>query len=533
MSNLPTWVFDESPIDDPFGYGDRAVRFLRQLKHPKSKLDGFQFQLDPWQERIVRRIYGPRHADGRRIVRTVSMMLPRGNRKTSLGAALALLHTIGPENTPRAENIVAASDRSQARIAYEEAYSIVKTISALDGKLRLTDSKNRIANAKTAAWFEALSADGRVAHGHTPAFALVDEIHAWPKRDLWEAITSGLIKVPNSLLMVISTAGRGTENVAWTHFDYARKVARGEVQDETLLPILFETDRDADWLDEDVWRRVNPGMAYGYPDLHGMRVLAKQAKESPSERASFQQLVLNMWLDGAADPFVDMMIYDEGAVEIDLDDLEGAPCWIGVDLSATNDLTCVVACFREGGDGFQVVPFFFCPEEQLRARSDRDRVPYVEWAEEGFITATPGTVVDLHAVEAQIRELCARFEVREIAFDPHMARTMISDLLDDGLPAVEMRQGWVTMAPAIKDLERAILGRRFRHGGHPVLRWNFENIAVRVDPAGNKGFHKGKSREKIDGAVAAAMALSRCAAGDSGISIYDRADDWSDEHAFF
>ena len=231
MSDPNAWIHDGSPIADPFGYDERAVRFLRGLKHPKSNLPGKAFQLDRWQERIVRRIYGPRHPDGSRIVRTVAMMLPRGNRKTSLGAALALLHTIGPENLPGGECMVAASDRSQARIAYQEAYHIVGTISQLAGKLHMTDSKNRIRNPKTGAFFEAISADARTAHGHTPVFALVDELHAWPKRDLWEAIKSGLVKVAGSLLMVISTAGRGHENVAWEFYDYARKVARGEVDD--------------------------------------------------------------------------------------------------------------------------------------------------------------------------------------------------------------------------------------------------------------------------------------------------------------
>jgi phage terminase large subunit-like protein len=137
-----------------------------------------------------------------------------------------------------------------------------------------------------------------------------------------------------------------------------------------------------------------------------------------------------------------------------------------------------------------------------------------------LITPTPGNVVDFRAVEDQVRALCERFQVREIAFDPHLARNMLNNLLEDGYPAVEMRQGWITMAPAVKELERAIIGRTFRHGGHPVLRWNFENIAVDTDKAGNRMFHKGKSRDRIDGAVASAMAVARAAAGAGG-TIYD------------
>ncbi|MCR5856578.1 terminase large subunit [Mesorhizobium sp. J428] len=531
-SSYPEWIFDGSTIDDPFGYGQRAIDFLGLLRHPKSRLPGQAFEVPDWHERIVRRIYGPCHPDGRRIVRTVVILLPRGNRKTSLGAALGLLHTIGPEKQPGSEAIFAASDRKQARIAYDEAMGIVQAHPKIEELMRLVDSKNRFVHKKSGAFMEAISADAGTQHGRTPIFALIDELHAWKKRDLYDVISTGMVKVPGSLKIIITTAGRGQENVAYEIVDYARKVARGEINDPTLLPILFETSANADWRDEEVWRRVNPGLANGFPDIEGLRALAREAEHRPGDREAFRQLHLNIWLDHSSDPFVDMSVYDEGAGMVDVDDLEQEPCWLAVDLSTVNDLTVIVAAWRWGEDGYIVHPWFFCPADNLRGRADRDGVPYPQWAEEGNITATPGNVVDYRSVEDQIRELCARFDVREIAFDPHMARNMIANLADDGLPVVEMRQGWVTMAPAIRELERAIVGRRFRHGGHPVLRWNFQNIAVETDKAGNKSFHKGKSTDRIDGAVAAAMAVARCAAGDNGRSSYDSAPENVDEWAF-
>jgi phage terminase large subunit-like protein len=272
-------------------------------------------------------------------------------------------------------------------------------------------------------------------------------------------------------------------------------------------------------------------MGGGYPDLTSYRDKAQKAINSPSDRDSFLQFNLNRWLDHSTSPFVEMLVYDQGAGAIDLDELKGESCWVGVDLSSNSDLTAVVACWRDGDDGYQVQPWFFCPEDNLRRRADKDGVAYPAWAADGFIIPTPGNVVDFHVVENQIRDLCDRFNVREIAFDSHLARNMLNNLLADGLPAVEMRQGWVTMAPAIKELERAIVGGRFRHGGHPVLRWNFDNIATETDKAGNKSFHKGKSRDRIDGAVAAAMAVARCAAGDNARSIYD-SPNWSPDWAF-
>ena len=532
MTSSLAWISDDSPIEDTHGYGQRAVDFLSILRHPKSRAPGRPFELPRWQERIVRRIYGPCHDDGRRIVRTVVILLPRGNRKTSLGAALGLLHTIGPERFPSGESIFAASDRKQARIAYDEAMGIVQADERISSRMRLVDSKNRFVHSKSGAFLEAISADAGTQHGRTPMFALIDELHAWKKRELWDVISTGMVKVPGSLKIVITTAGRGQENVAYDIVDYARKVARGEIVDPSMLPILFETAADADWRDEANWHRVNPGLACGFPDIEGLRALAREAEHRPGDREAFRQLHLNVWLDHSSDPFVEMSIYDEGAFAVDLSELEDEPCWLGVDLSSVGDLTVIVAAWPDGDDGYVVHPWFFCPAENLRGRADRDGVPYPDWAEAGLITATPGNVVDYRAVEDQIREICATFNVREIAFDPHMGRVMMANLLEDGLPVVEMRQGWVTMAPAVKELERAIIGRRFRHGGHPVLRWNFSNIAVETDKAGNKSFHKGKSSDRIDGAVAAAMAVARCAAGESNRSSYDDAPENIEEWAY-
>jgi phage terminase large subunit-like protein len=509
------------PIPDPLGHGDRAVRWLRALNHPKSNLPGRKFQLDPWQEDIVRRIYGPRHPDGSRIVRTVVLLLPRGNRKTSLCAALALLHTFGPERIDGGEVLSAASDRKQARIAFEEARGMIEISPQLKVLTNTQEYRNRILNTHRRSFYEALSCDAGSQHGRTPVFVLADELHAWKKRDLWDVLRSGLVKTPGSLLMVATTAGRGQENLAYEIVEDARKVARGQAVDPSILPIIYEAQKDEDWRDETVWRRVNPGLAHGYPDIEGLRQFAREAERKPGDRAAFRQLNLNIWLDHSADPFVDMDVYDEGAGPVDLAALEGEPCWLGVDLSSNGDLTCVVAAWREGEDGYIVHPFYFCPTDNLRARAERDGVPYPTWAEDGLITPTPGNVVDFRAVEQTVRDLCERFRVQEIAFDPHLARNMLNDLLEDGLPAVEMRQGWVTMAPAVKELERAIVGRRFTHGGHPVLRWNFENISVHTDAAGNRAFHKGKSRDRIDGAVAAAMAVARAAAGGAGGSGFD------------
>lgn len=532
IPSLPQWIFDGSPIADPLGYGERAVTFLRRLRHPKSTAPRSAFVLDFWQERIVRAIYGPRHPDGSRIVKTVVLLLPRGNRKTSLAGALSLLHTIGPERRPGGEVIFAASDRQQAGLGFREAAGIVREDKRILEAVRIYDAHNsvkKIQLRKDGTFLEAISGEGAPAHGRTPAFAFVDELHVWRNAELWKAITSALPKTKGALLIVATTAGRGRENIASEIVDRARKVARGEIVDPSLLPILFETPADADWRDESLWYAVNPGLALGYQDIEGLRQLARDGETSITARETFRQYNLNVWLDHSTDPFVDMAIYDRGNRPIPAD-IDRLPCWIGVDMSVTTDLTAVIACVRKG-DEFLIIPHFFVPADNLRARTDRDGVPYVEWARQGFITPTPGNVIDYGAVEACIRGLCERFDVREIGFDPAYAQPVMGPLTDDGFPCVTIRQGWVTQSPALNELERVILAGNLVHAGHPVLRWCFDNVAIHTDSAGNRTMHKGKSRDRIDGAVATWMAVSRAAAAESR-SMYD-SESFTDEMGFF
>lgn len=521
-STYPHWIYDGTPIEDTFGDGERAVAFLRWLKHPKSKMPGKGFQLDPWLERVVRRIYGPRHADGSRVVKTVVLLLPRGNRKTSTAAALALLHTVGPERVPHGEAIFAAADRKQASIAFKEALGIVQARSQISGAVKVYDAHNsakKIVHAKGGSFLEVISGDAGTQHGRTPVFVLADELHIWPNFYLWEALQSGLDKSDNTLMVIATTAGRGQDNVAWEQIEDARKVARGEVADPSILPILFEADRDADWRDEAVWYQTNPGLQHGYPSIDGFRRAAAKAERSMRERQSFKQLKLNIWLDQSTDPFIDMEVYDRCAG--DVEPMDNAPCWIGVDMSTTTDLTAVVAAFRDDDGTISVQPHFFLPGDLLRDRADRDGVPYPEWAEQGFLTATTGNVIDYGAVTEYLAELCARYNVRELNFDPAYAQPVMAPLLDEGLPVLRMRQGWVTQSPALNELERNIMGGTFRHGGHPILRWCFSNVAIHTDSAGNRTMHKGKSVKRIDGAVATWMAVSRAAANDNSASVWD------------
>jgi phage terminase large subunit-like protein len=529
-TNSLAWIYDNGPLPDPHGHGERAVKFINALRHPKSNLPKKQFQLDPWQERIVRRIYGDTRPNKQRRIKTVMLLIGRGNRKTTLAAAIELLHTVGPERVPQGLAVSIANDRDQARLTLDEMSGMIAAHPRLVEATRVQSTLNRITHDNSGARYQAMSADAATAHGRTPNFAFVDELHEFKKGDLYYAITSGLNKTPGSLLFIATTAGVGQTTIAWDLYDYAKRVAAGTVTDDSFLPILFQAEAESDWRDEQVWRDTNPGLAHGYPDIDGLRKFVREAEHRPAQREVFKRLHLGMWLDGAAEPAFDLAVWDEGNEPFDLVDLEGCKAWIGVDLSKVTDLCAVSAAIQmpapANDNTYALHVRSFAPSEGIRKRSDVDHVPYVLWSDQGFLAPTPGDTVDLAVVESAIRELCELFDVQEISFDRWSARQMMDNLAEDGLPVVEFPQNLATFAAPVIEFEKALFERRIVHGGNPLLRWAVGNLVFMEDASGNRRRHKAKSIDRIDPAVASIMAVGRAAANASVSSSYVT-EDWA------
>ncbi len=521
MTISKDWLTNDEPLPDPHGKGARAIAFVEKLRHHEGKFAGRHFRLHGWQRRIVQRIYGDTDEHGLRIIKTVFILLPRGNGKTTLCSALALLHLLGPESEAAGQVILAAADREQASIAFNAADRMVRQSPTLTRITHTTASHKRMVHERSASLLKAISHEAYSKHGMSISALIADELHAWPTRELWDVLTSSMGKREAPLTVAITTAGIGVHGLAWELYDYAKRVASGEVTDPTFLPIIFEAPSDCDWRDERVWQAVNPAMASGFRSIDEMRMMARRASEVPAQLEAFKRLYLNIWSDGAASPWLDMGVYDEGASALSIDEFIGQPCWIGVDLSSVEDLTAIVAAFALEGGGYAVFPFFFVPQDTLRRRQERDQVPYVRWAEEGHLIATPGSVVDYDIVEHQLHDLAERFDVREIVIDRWNSTGTINRLSAAGLPVATFGQGFASMSAAVKEIERAILSRSLHHGGHPILRWNFKNAVTDQDAAGNIKFNKGRSADKIDGAVAAAMAVARAAAAQGIESPYE------------
>lgn len=515
------WLFSDDPLPDPHGKGEAAVKFIKALKHPKSKLPGNAFDLSPWQERIVRRVFGDTLPDGSRRVNELFLMVGRGNRKTSLMAACLMLFLVGPERVPGSTIASLANSREQAALTFKEMAGICRATPRILEAVKIQDSEKRITYRRHDIAYEALSSDAKNAHGRTDVAAFWDEGHAENKDDLLEAIETGLNKSSNTLLLSASTAGIGQTGPFWNKYSHARKIVDGKVEDETFLPILFEMPADGDWRSDEWLYATNPGLPHGYPNLKKLLRYRARCEHSPAERDSYRRLHLGVYLDGAANPEWDLAIWDECNGSFSLDELAGSRAWLGIDLSRQTDLTAVAICIELEGGGWALHVQSFAPEEGIRKRADVDHAPYPQWAEEGHLTACPGDLVDLEMIEGYILDLHDKFKLQEVAFDRKLAGRMMRSLDDRGVPVVDFPQTIMTFAPAVNDFERLFLDRQLAHGGNPLLRWCMGNVVLYRDANNNRRPDKGRSIDRIDPVVAAIMACSRAVAGASKRSPYE------------
>ena len=484
----------------------RAVEFIETYcRHVKGEWAGDLFILERWEKEFVRNLFGWRRADGTRRYRRAYLEIPRKNGKSLLMAAIGL-YLLFADGEPGAEIYSCAGDRSQAAIVFDLAKQIVEKERRL--KRRCTIFRRSIIVPSTGSTYQVLSADASRHHGKNSSAILFDELHAQPNRELWDVMTSSTGSRRQPLVLAITTAGYDRESICWEQHDYAVKVDRGDVDDPTFLGVIYAADEDDDWTSEAVWRKANPnfGISIKPEDMHDE---CRRAKESPAHQNAFRRLRLNQWTEQAT-RWIDITVWDRGRGALPpWVELEDIGAWGGLDLATTTDIAALVWGFWLGDGVFGILPRLFCPEDTIALRTKRDRVLYSTWQREGKLIATPGNVVDYDMVIEQILDDAEHLDCREIGYDPWNATHVATRLQDEGLTIVPVRQGWKTMSPPTKELEKLVISNKLLHGGHPVLRWMAGNVAVMMDPAGNLKPARDKSFEKIDGIVAAIMSLGR------------------------
>lgn len=494
-------------VSDP---GERAVRFINALTHTKGDWAGKPFELRPWQEDIVRKLFGALNPDGTRQYRTCYVEIPRKNGKTELAAAVALYMLLG-DREQGGEIYGAAVDLEQASLAFNVAAQMLRNEPELAGRVQIIPSRRRIVYPETGSVYRAIPADAPSAHGYNASGLIYDELHAAPDRELWDVLTSSMGTRRQPVTFVITTAGYDRDSICWELHRYAERVRDGIITDPTFLPVLYGAAAEADWLDEAVWRAVNPALG-DFRSLDEMRVMAAQAREVPARQNAFRRLYLCQWTEQATRALA-MERWDAGAEAVDPAALRGRPCFAGLDLASSGDLAAFVLLFPPMGDEtrYRVLPRFWVPAENLERRA-RDAVSYRAWVEAGLIEATEGNQIDYDVIRARIREDGERFAIREIAYDRWGAVQIATQLQGDGFTLVPFGQGFASMAAPTREFLALVTGGRIAHGGHAVLRWMASSLALAQDAAGNLKPDRNASTKgggKIDGLAALIMALGR------------------------
>lgn len=498
---------------------DRAVSFFpRFLRHSKGRWGGDPFTLEPWQIEIVRKIFGWKRQDGTRKYRTVYIEVPRKNGKSTFCAGLGafLLYADGESG---ADIYSAAADRDQARIIFDEAQRMVEGSPSLRARSEIF--RSAITYPRKAASWKALSADAFRQHGLNPHGILFDELHTQRTRDLYDTLSTALGARTQPLTVLITTAGYDRNSICWELHEYARKILKGIIEDDTFLPVIYAAETEDDWTDPKVWAKANPNLGVSISEEFLASECAR-AQRMPAYENTFRRLYLNQWTSQET-RYIPMEAWDKIEDPVDPITLEGLPCYAGLDLSSTTDLTALVLVFRVG-DAFKVLPYFWIPEDDLKVRGDRDHVPYITWAKQGLLNTTPGNVIDYGAVYAKIEELSQRFQIREIAFDRWQAAAIAQQIEEAGILPVPFGQGFNSMSFPTKELLRLVISGNLHHGGNPILRWMADNVVAKTDPAGNMKPDKGKSRQRIDGIVATIMGLDRSVRNEDAnpASVYEK-----------
>ena len=512
---LPTSHYDKKKAD-------RAVTFIENLCHTKGKWAGTPFWLLPWQEQLIRDIFGIVKPDGNRQFRTAFVEICKKVGKSELAAAVAL-YLLYADNEPSAEVYGAAADRQQASIVFDVAKQMVEMSPALMKRSKLMGATKRIVNYSNAGYYQVLSAEVGGKHGFSVSGLVFDEIHTQPNRQLYDVLTKGSSDArQNPLHFIITTAGNDRHSIAYELHTKAVDILEGRRVDPTFYPVVYGLKDDEDWEDEANWYKVNPSLGYTV-DIERLRDAYGEAKQNPADEVTFKWLRCNMWVSSTV-AWIPDAIYMRGNEPIDMDALAGRDCYAGLDLSSTGDITALVLIFppRNEDEKYVLLPYFWIPEETIPRRVKANSVPYDIWEKQGYIMSTEGNVIHYDFIEKFIMYLSEKYHILEIAVDRWNATQMIQNLEGEGFTIVPFGQGFSSMSAPTKEFYRLLMEGRIIHGGNPVLRWMAGNVVIDTDPAGNIKVTKAKSKEKIDGIVAAIMALDRCIRqeGQSG-SVYD------------
>jgi phage terminase large subunit-like protein len=484
---------------------DHALSFFGFCNHYKGEWAGTPIRLEEWQAFIVGSIFGWKRADGSRRFRSAFIEVARKNGKTLLIAGVGLYLGFF-DGEGGAEIYAAATKEDQAKLLWMDAKQMVLKNDRL--KRRIAVAAKSLYSEETASKFVPLGADSDTLHGLNPHAALIDEIHSHKDRGVIEVLETAMGARRQPLKVQITTAGTESARVWASEHDYAAAVMRGVFDDDETFAYIANLDEGDDPFDPGVWVKANPNLGVSvYEDE--FRSAALKAKNQPSTLNGFLRLRLNVRTK-VTDMWLDMGVWDSQPPQHSLDELEGRRCLGGLDLSSNTDLSALALWFPDDDDeSGDLHVWFWLPRENMEERVRRDRVPYDRWVADGHIELTDGRVIDQSTIRNRINELSRRFDFGSIGYDPWNAEQLASVQLanEDGMTTVKIPQSIARLNEPTRKLEALLMAKKVRHGGHPVLRWMAGNTALYHSPDGLVKPDKKSSADRIDGVVAAIMAV--------------------------
>lgn len=522
----PGAVFDPARVD-------RVLKAFGLLRHTQGQWAGQPLRPDAWQVAyILAPVFGwvvwDDDADGYvRVVRTLLVDVPRKNGKSTLCGGIAIYLTCA-DGEPGAQVVAAATSERQAGFVFQPVKQLAQRAPALKGHVQALQKK--IVHTRSGSYFEVVSSVADAQHGANLHGGIVDELHVHKDPELVETIETGTGSRRQPLLALITTADSGRRGTIYARKrEYCEQLARRVLTDHSFHGVVFAAEKHDDPWAESTWRKANPG--YGVsPTRAYLAKAANEARQSPADEAKFLRLHLGRRTKQET-KYIELGPWDANASMVVEEQLAGREAYGGLDLASTSDLCALCWLFPDDvRGGFDALWRLWVPEARLEDLDKRTAGEASVWVREGLLTLTPGNVADYDWIRTQIGRDMDAFDVRSIGYDPWNASELTNKLTEDGATLMKVRQGFATMSPALKELQRLVRAGTperpmLRHGGNPAVRWQVDNLAVAMDPAGNVKPDKKNSGDKIDAVSAAVTALSEAMTREPAqVSAYEEGD---------
>lgn len=500
---------------------DKAVWFFEQLRHFDGEFAGQPFVLADWQEwDIIRPLFGWKClADGTRRFRKAYKEIARGNGKSMLEAGIAAYMFLADKEYG-AQVYTAATKEEQAQIVWGMARRAMELSPTLRSEFQ--SFKKSLYNEYLGSTFRPLGRDSKTQDGFRVHCGIIDEYHAHDTEGMLEVLASGSVKCRQPLISIITTAGFNVSGPCKKESDYAKRLLEGAVENERYFAFVATVDDPEKWDEEAEWHKANPNLGISVY-LDTFRTEFDEAKQKPSKQAYFKTKNLNIWTNEVT-KWIPVSKYSECDAEIDWEKFRGQRCFAGLDLGISRDISAFVMAFLGDEKPEPLVYLkakYWIAEQGMMERYKIDGVHYPEWAEAGWITATPGETTRYDIVRKDINALAELYEIKEIAIDRAHAHQLMQELQDDGFDIVKHAQTMLAMTYPCRSFEELIYSKRLRHGNDPVLRWMTSNAVIAQDGNGNIKLMKDKSSDRIDGVVAAVMGIGRLLIAPDPRSVYE------------